>query len=221
MDNTGTFLEKPLAQNWVSYLWESEWITAVGGIIALSIATRLFSGFLSPPQTVEDGVETIPLVPYWFPILGHLIDLSFWPRRLFDWARDAYRGGAFALNLGGRTHDFIFDPSLASALLNDSHGVTDSNRATKHIMCATFGYPRAELDKYDAAMKELSACYKHILSEPSLSNMVEKTTEELKANINNLVTFSPSPVDQAIWERTTGVDVVENDNDQIVETDLL
>lgn len=200
----------------------SGWITIVLSLLALSLATRLFSGVLSPPQsTDEDGVNTVPLIPYWMPILGHIPNLWLAPNNLLDWARDTYKGGAFALNLGGTTHNFIFHPSLGTALLNQRNGAADSDRVFKHIMCATFGFPRRELDKYNTALSDLSACYKHLLSEPSLGIMVQDTISVLKGNIANFVTFSKSLVDQTQWERTSGVRLIETDGAPTVEAPLL
>ena len=223
MESNGTaaLLGQYEDSTWISYLRASNWTSAICGIVALSIATRLFSGYLSPPETVEDGVKTVPLVPYWFPIIGHLPYLGFGSKGFFEWARITYKGGAFALNLGGTTHNFVFHPSLGTALINQRNGAADSYRVFKHIMGAVFAYPRKEQAKYDAGFEELSACYQHLLSEPSLGKLVQKTIDVLKENISNLVTFSPSIVDQNLWERTTGVDVVETNGEHVVEASLL
>lgn len=208
--------------SWLSHIWANCWVTIIFSIIALSLTTRLFSGPLSPPQEVEYEATPVPRVPYWFPILGHLPNLLLAPSNLMDWARTTYSGGAFALNLGGTTHSFIFHPTLGTALLGQRNGAADSHSVFRYIMCATFGFPKREIGKYDDTLSEITACYRHLLSEPSLGIMVQKTVDVLKENISNFVTFSSSIVDQTQWERTSGVDIVTNaDGERVVETSLL
>lgn len=226
MESNSTFLLHDGSQSangsWISQAWASGWVGILFGILALSVTTRLFSGPLSPPQAVENGGKPVPSIPYWFPVLGHIPNLLLTPVTFMGQARKAYRDGAFALHLAGTTHNFIFHPTLATSLLGQRNGAAESAGIFKHIMCATFGFPRRELHKYDAAHDDLSACYKHLLSEPSLSLMVQKTIDMLKDNISNLVTFCPSVVDQTLWERTTGVDIITKENgERVVEASLL
>ncbi|GAB7347974.1 hypothetical protein MBLNU459_g5477t1 [Dothideomycetes sp. NU459] len=207
------------ATNWQAWGF---WPAAICTILIISISTRLLSGLRGGLKAADNGAKTVPLLPYWIPIIGHIPSLGLAGDSLLNQARDLYRGGVFALNLGGTTHNILFSPGLATALMHQKGTIADSEGVFKHIMAATFGFPRAESEEYDRAAPDIGACYKHLLSEPSLGNMVQKTVDVLKTNIANLVTFSSSPVDQTAWERTSNVDVVTTgDGEQVVEASFL
>lgn len=199
----------------------TKWPAICSCILVVAFTTRVLSGRSNKPKVTDDGVKTVPTVPYWFPILGHIPSLAVNGTNFMNWARQTYRDGSFALNLGGTTHNFVFHPALCTALLNQKNPAADCSGVFKHIMCATFGFPRAEMGKYDAALDEITACYKHLMSDPSLGIMVDKTVGALKYNIANFVSFAPSLVDQTQWERSSDVKVVEANGEPVVEANLL
>lgn len=71
-----------------------------------------------------------------------------------------------------------------------------------------------------AALHETTACYKYIMNEPYLGEMVDRTADKTKLHINNLVTFMQSPVDQMPWEKTSNIRVLGEKGD-VVEASLL
>ncbi|KAL1302570.1 hypothetical protein AAFC00_002951 [Neodothiora populina] len=219
-----TFTSSAQDGHWMPNTWTGSWTTIIFGILALSVATRLFSGILDHSQQNidgDDGPKGVPRIPYWLPILGHVPNLIFTMVSFMNWARSTYKGGAFALNLGGTSHNFIFHPGLGTTVLNDRSGSADSDALFQRIVYTVFGFPRSELNKYDSALHDISACYKYLLSEPSLGNMVQKTVDVLKANIADFVTFAQSPVDQSLWERTSNADTIEVNGERVVEANLL
>lgn len=220
MSSAGSAENHFIVSNWPA--WTDYWPAVICSILIISVSTRLLSGLRGGPKTTENGVNTVPQLPYWVPIIGHLPWFMFAGDSLLNYARDLYKGGVFALNLGGTSHNILYSPSLATALMHQKSSVADSESVFKYIMCTNFGFPRAESEVYDRAVGELAACYKYLMSEPSLGIMVQKTVDVLKTNIVSLVTLSSSVVDQLEWERTSNVDVVKKPNgEQVVEADFL
>ncbi|TKX25966.1 cytochrome P450-like protein 2 [Elsinoe australis] len=174
------------------------------GVAVLLITTRVLSGTLGKSKKTPDG-DTVPQAPYWIPIVGNAASFLFFSKSFFQWAREKYRGGAFAINMGGTTHNIIFKPALGHMLMNQKNEVADGNSVSKYLMGAIFSWPKREKDVYDRVMPDILDCYKQLLSNPGLSKLVDQTITDLKQNINNFVTFCESPVDQMYWERVSNV----------------
>jgi cytochrome P450 len=179
-------------------------------LLALAVTTRFLSGLLGASKPAHHGSKSVPMLPYWLPVLGHIPQFTMAPQRLLSKARDTYTSGIFALNLGTTTHNIVFSPPMGGLLMNQKHSIADMDSVGKYILMAVFGYPtsKASMAKYDQATPALQACYKHVLSEPSLSEMVQRTIDTTKRNIANLVTFSESKVDQLEWERTSHAETI-------------
>ncbi|EMC97078.1 hypothetical protein BAUCODRAFT_121589 [Baudoinia panamericana UAMH 10762] len=203
---------------------------------------------MSPPKTAGDGMQdlrnhfalsglvhirkatvarpgnaqAVPTVPYWLPIVGHLPNMAFDADGFLKGLRSKYSGGIFALNFGGATHNVMYTPGLATALLHQKPNIAGSEETSKQLMVRVFGYPSNELHKYEAICPDLIACYNHLLTEPSLGSMVAQTAIRLKASLKDLVTGNSSPVDQMEWEKSCNVDVTANAKGQpVVEASLL
>ncbi|KAF2719864.1 putative P450 monooxygenase [Polychaeton citri CBS 116435] len=198
-------------------------------ICLVLFATRVASSAYSQSQqvSVDNGstkAKTVPIAGYWFPLLGHLpnmaLDAAGFTKRL----RSKYADGMYALNFGGTVHNVMYTPGLATALLNQKTSNADSEHVSNTLMKTIFGFPKAEQAKYDAALPEIMACYKHLLSEPELGNMVQKTASRICTHIADLVTFNASPVDQMLWERSSSSRPVASSSDDppsAVEASLL
>lgn len=200
------------------------WATAVVTFLFVAITTRFLSGFFGTSKPAQNGSRSVPMLPYWIPILGHIPQFSFSPQRLLDKARDTYRSGIFALNLGSTTHNIIFAPSMGGSLMNQKHSIANMDSVGKHILTAVFGYPtsKASMQRYDQALTGLNTCYKHLLSDSSLKGMIQNTIDVTKRNIANLVTFSESRVDQVGWERTSNAETITKPNgEQVVEASMM
>jgi hypothetical protein len=138
--------------------------------------------------------------------------------------RAAYHpSGAFSLNLLGTTHNILFAPSLATALVNVKSENANELELFKGIMGDVFGFPlRSEGDKYDAIMPRLNALYKHFMSEPGLGEMSARAAQAVKNSVASFVTGSASLVDQMLWERNAAVEIkVDGVGEKVVEVDLL
>ncbi|KAJ9628662.1 hypothetical protein H2203_002564 [Taxawa tesnikishii (nom. ined.)] len=191
-------------------------------ILLVALSTRFLSSIFGASKPAQNGAKTIPFVPYWFPIIGHLPQMGLSADTFLDRARRTYKNGAFTLNLGGTTHSIIFHPALAGPFMNQKSSVADAEHVSKSLMFSNFGFPKDHSEKYDLALHDVLACYKNLLSEPSLGIMVGATVDALRDNIANLVGFVQSPVDMANWERTADVELKQLSNgEQVAEASLL
>lgn len=201
----------------------SRTITIALGTILVLILTRLISSLsLSSKPDNPNGAKPVPQVPYWIPLLGHIPNMAINSNAFVSRLRQTYTSGIFALNFGSTTHSIIYDPHLATALLNQKTSNADNHSVSRRIMQYVFGFPSRELDKYEAALGELLVAYKHLQVEPYLGDMVDVTVRKTRENVTNLVSFMESPVDQMPWEKISDVDVVKNGaGDEVVEASLL
>lgn len=193
------------------------------GLCLATLFTRITSSWDASSKTVgENGLKTVPLVPYWFPILGHLPNMGIDADGFVKGLRHTYNKGIFALNFGGTTHNVMYTPGLATALLNEKPDKLDNEEVVDGMLQTIFGFPAKEMHRYKEARPEIMACYKHLLTEPSLSGMVDRTVKKIRENVQNLVSFANSPVDQPQWERTSNVKIATNKaGEEVVEASLL
>jgi len=197
-------------------------VLLAAGLLTFILATRLISGLSSQYKKTASGVNTVPMAPYWVPLIGHFPHMFVFSESFFNWTRKVYAKGIFSVNLAGTTHNIIYKPGLSSVFMNLKTDIADAEHVSKTIMLSNFGFPKEEVDKYDSALEETLACYKHLMSNPGLSDMVAKTTNVVAININNLVSFSKSEIDQPLWERSGNTRVVTNQNgEEVVEASLL
>lgn len=192
-------------------------------ICVVLFTTRfLTNGTSSRGRNREAGPRTVPKVPYWIPIFGHIFNFAWDSDAFLKDLRDRYTEGVFALKLFGTTHNIIYSPGLTSALLNQKASKADSEDVSKRVTYHVFGFPQKEAKQLDEAYDELKDCYKYLQTEPYLGELVSQTAHRLKENVTNLVTFASSPVDQMLWERTSNVQVYRSaDGDDCVEASLL
>lgn len=213
-DLSAQALQFPLSPTYLTYTL---------AILALTLlTTRLLSSQHTRPTVLSNGALTAPQVPYTIPLLGHIPAMAWDAATFTQNLRSRYTKGIFTLNFGGGKHNVVYSPALATALLNQRDSKASAEDVAKGIMVNVFGLPGREKATYDAAWADLVACYKHILSEPSLGRMVEKTASKIKENALSLVSFSSSLVDQTLWERVSDAHVTTNAaGEQVVEASLL
>lgn len=198
--------------------------TATALLLCLvALVTRFFTNSGAIPQNVDNGkARTVPTVPYWAPIVGHLPNMALNADGFIKGLRNRFSSGLFALNFGGYTHNIVFAPGHVTALLNSKESNASSYEVGRNIMANSFGFPRNEFHKYDAAFDDIAACYRPLLTEPGLGDMMKVTAANIKTNIQNLVSFSSSLVDQTYWERSSNVRITKNNAGQeVVEASLL
>ena len=198
------------------------WQSIFALTFVLLISTRLLSASRGHSEIATDGSRSIPMAPYWLPVLGHIPNMALTPAGLFEWARETYVDGIFSLNLGGSTNHFVFKPSLAANLMSKPREVADMGDAIKRLVFLFCGYPRDESEILDNSYEELRGLSKMLLSEPTLGELVKSTGDLVLANVPNLVSFTESVVDQMGWERSSNAEVITTpEGEQVVEASLL
>lgn len=204
-----------------SWLQSKAWLLLICAIAIIAINTRLQSAKQQERQS--GSTAAVPAVPYWLPLIGHIPSMVWDATAFLRRLRSTYTGGAYALNLGGTVHNIIYAPGHVTALLNTKESSASNESVADTIGERVFGFPmKTEAEKYNNARAEISACYSHLLNEADLSEMVRGTAETTKHSIANLVSFSPSIVDQAYWERTAGVELTtDSDGTQVVAANLV
>lgn len=174
-------------------------IALICSLLLLLVTTRYISGNANPFTVTE---QTIPGVPYWLPLIGHAPHFLLSRTSFLASARKAHHAdGAFAVNLAGRRHNIIFEPELGQTLLGKANEIADVTTIVKNRMHTVFGWPSSSTQAYDTTFPKLIQCHEHLRTELHVQRLLEITISELRRNINNLVTFSASPVDQMPWER--------------------
>jgi cytochrome P450 len=188
-------------------------------IVTIAILTRLTSG---KAETKVDGGRT-PFSPgYWLPFLGHVPQMAWDADGFLGKMRDRSPAGAFSLNLMGSRHTFVHQPAMVTALMNKPHHVVDDEWIPDRLMFSNFGFIAPKGMDWKAGFQQLAGLYKHLLSGPSLSGMVEQTVKNIKHSIGDWVTFNSYPSDQMDWERQANADVVETPSgERFVEADLM
>ncbi|KUI64608.1 25-hydroxycholesterol 7-alpha-hydroxylase [Cytospora mali] len=188
--------------------------------IIICITTRFLSRDNVDPgeHTSTKGAKSAPTVPYWIPYLGHIPQMVINADAFLSGLRKLFPRGAFSLNFLGGTHTVIFKPGLVSPLINLPAHIADGHESSKHLMKSNFGYPRskADMETYDKMQEDLLLQYRKLTSEPSLSQMVDRTVQRLRHNIAEFVTFNDSQVDQTVWERTADAVTTENAKGEVV-----
>ena len=205
----------------VSFIPENKLLPIAITFICILVITRLISGAIGGSKTTPNG-STPPMTPYWLPIIGHIFSFAFNSDSFMKWARRTYTNGVFSLNLGGTTHTIIFKPDLSGVFMNVKTEIGDFEHISKRLMMTNFGFPASESEKYDEILPELLAAYRHLTTNPGLSDLINVTIATLKSNINDLVSFSESIVDQPQWERMANTHLVSRpDGEQVIEASLL
>ncbi|TKA80004.1 hypothetical protein B0A55_02087 [Friedmanniomyces simplex] len=197
-------------------------LLAVGLFVLLLLTRAASSQRVAPTKVNDEGVQRPPAVPSWLPLVGHIPNMAYDADGFVKGLRSRFKTGVFSLNFFGGRHNIVYSPSLATALMNQKQHVANSEEVSRRLLNVIFGFPKTELHKYDESLPEMMACYKHLLSEPSLGDMVTQTARRLQSNIVDLVTGNESLVDQTPWEKTSNVNIAMNKSGQpVVEASLL
>ena len=63
----------------------------ITSFVLLVVTTRVITGWLGGSTKVDsNATQKVPLLPYWIPILGHMVNLILMPSRLLKGTRLAY-----------------------------------------------------------------------------------------------------------------------------------
>lgn len=214
-----------LVQGLLSHVQQQHLVVLAITFTVVCISTRIISGNNARHANNSHSGEAkvAPAVPYWVPYLGHAPQMAFSSESFLAGLRKLYPGGVFSLNLLGGVHTVIFKPGLTASLINQPARIADGYESSKHLMKSNFGWPRnkASLEAYDKMIDDLIVLYEKLNTEPSLSQMVDRTVQRLRHNIADFVTFNESEIDQTDWEKSADAETVrDKTGEQVVEADL-
>ncbi|RFU78993.1 cytochrome p450 [Trichoderma arundinaceum] len=183
-------------------------VAVIVTFLVLIFTTKALSG--SPSTLEASGKHKIPSSPsYWVPFVGHALSMAFGKDGFLVNMRSRFPEGIFSLKLAGKMHHFVYKPSLVAALLNLQRPAVEEQMLANRLLESTFGLNKKDQAIYNKIFPEALAQYKHLGSEPGLSEVTNVALSQVKQNIINLVTFSPNPMDQTEWEKMADVDVIE------------
>jgi hypothetical protein len=204
--------------------FENHWTLLLIGLIIIVLGTRaVTSSKQNPLPTGKDGIQTVPLVPYWLPFLGHIPNMTWDQTGFMQSLKDRFAStGVFAMNLGGQIFNIVWSPAYTTALFNQKPEIADSESIGNRFLNVTFGFPESEWEKWEAARLELWDCYRHLTTEPSLGQLASQTAGRLREHIKDFVSGNESPVDIMPWEKASRATAFTGKNGEtVVEAKLL
>ena len=122
----------------------------------------------------------------------------------------------FSLNMFGQTHHVVTSPSMAKALLGEKS--TTSEPILDRTMEKVFGTGKI-LRKFNRSVL-YTAPTAFITQEPHVATLTTRMVRQIRQTVPNLVSFSPSPVDQFPWERKSKIEVNNESNPPHCDVDL-
>ncbi|KAG9247871.1 cytochrome P450 [Calycina marina] len=195
------------------------WVTIALAPILVIIATRIFSGYASrKASNYSDSVNTVPMIPYWIPFVGHGWQFLMDPVRLLREARSQTQHGIYALNLGSKTYNVIYDPAMVKAALQQKESTLQLTPMALSLVVKVFGVPKQALPKYEAAWDEFVALSNYLLKEPHLSNMLKVTARSVENMVPKMISFTDREIDLQPWERHGRANFVSENE---MEVDLM
>ncbi|OAQ66128.2 cytochrome P450 [Pochonia chlamydosporia 170] len=197
---------------------------AIAGVatICISILTIAIL-FGASSSTHKHGNTSPPSSPaYWFPFFAHCFQFVFNKKAFLEQLRKSYPEGIFSLTLLGKKHHFVHEPSMLANVWSRPRTSVEVNWLTIRVLSRSFGLHKKHKATYGNLSHETPDLYKHMLSEPGLSQFVDCIVDQVKMHIADFVTFNSSPADQTDWERSAKADVVQNSKGEaFVEADLM
>lgn len=200
-------------------------------IATLCITTRILSGGRSRVRVYDsDQTRDVRKLPYWVPYIGHAISLGLGSVNFLLRARfvpipflitfnfvlthpsrkSLDNDPVFSLHMGGKTHNMITTPSLMHSLFVQRTAASHDSFIS-YIMIAVFGFSKDIRNMDPKHTKAIHGTLNLMMREPCLSNMASATVRAIERESPNLVSFSPSLIDQSSWERVSEVSVLEDD----------
>lgn len=196
-------------------------VAACAGVALLIAVSLLFrtpsgngpkpDGAVKLPRSPSSGLSNI-LNPLRF--LSNSIDF-------LSGMRDHFPEGIFSFRLFGKTHVFLHNPDLSISLLHKPSSAADAGLWRADMIRKAFGFTRADAELYHKSRAEFAKPLSMLATEPTLSNIMDKTVSEVRAHVSDFVTFNSSPADQMDWEVLAGAEVGEDSKgESFVEVDL-
>ncbi|KJZ76815.1 hypothetical protein HIM_03692 [Hirsutella minnesotensis 3608] len=204
----------------MAYLQKPFILAVIATLLMIAAATKVLSSSYGSPIPRNGTNSSPPMVPTWIPFVGHAPQMFFNADGFLGGLRGKYPEGVFSLLLCGKLHHFVHKPSMATTLINRPK--TTAETVSGGLLVSNFGCSKKDQVHHATMANESKSHFKHLLSEPGLSDIVSATVRHVKQNIADLVTFNSSTTDQTDWERASGVDVVQDSRGEAyVEADLM
>ncbi|KAI9841921.1 MAG: hypothetical protein M1837_000307 [Sclerophora amabilis] len=184
-------------------------------LLLISFTTRFYTSTYPGVKTSgSDGAKRVKMLPYWFPIIGHIFPLAFDPNKYMLGLKEKSSEGIIALNLGGTTHNIVFSPSIAKETFQQRSSHLNYSTIVWSVLHRVFGASLKMRHVYDKWLSEMNRLTMNtLLHGPHFATMVEETMRHMNEAIPNLVSFNHSLIDQSLWERVSHVALVETDDE--------
>lgn len=196
-------------------------VAACAGV-ALLIAISLLFGAPSSDGSKTVGAAKVPRSPS-SAFSSILNPLRFLADSLdfLNGMRDLFPEGIFSFRMFGKEHVFLHNPDLSIALLHKPSSAADAGLMRADMIRKAFGFTRADAELYHRSRADFAKPLSLLATEPTLSNIMDKTVSEVKAHVADFVTFNSAPADQMDWESLAGAEVGEDSKGEaFVEVDL-
>lgn len=196
---------------------------AIAGVVTTTvviIATIILFGATSSQH--KHGKASPPSMPlYWFPFVGHGFQFLFNKTGFLADLKKRYPEGIFSLMMLGKSHHVVHEPAILLNLWNRPRTSAEEKWLSARVLTSSFGMRKQHQVAYSNLAHETPELFKHMLTEPGLSDMVNSIVTQVKSHITDFVTFN-SYADQTDWERSANVDLVQNSKGEtLVEADLM
>ncbi|KIX94118.1 uncharacterized protein Z520_10144 [Fonsecaea multimorphosa CBS 102226] len=199
----------------------------------ICVVTRIISG-LQYRSTVlkqaadggSNGPRTVPILPYWIPWLGHAVSFVAGGTDFLTRAARSLGPNAsiYALKMANTKHNVVTVPSIARQILIDRTSPITMNDFILHTM-KNFWDDRGAIKAIepDHLWGNIHGVLSSMLRESFVTSAISGTVDMVAERTWNLVSGAQSPVDQSIWERHGGVEVLsrgDGDGPLIAEASL-
>ncbi|EXJ70092.1 uncharacterized protein A1O5_07165 [Cladophialophora psammophila CBS 110553] len=193
--------------------------TLFAAFFVICVVTRIVSG-LQYRSTVSKqaqaaggstGPRTVPILPYWIPWIGHAFSFVAGGTDFLTRAARSLGPNAsiYALKMANSKHNVVTVPSLAKQILIDRTSPITMNDFIYHTM-KNFWDDRGAIKAIDPdhLWGNIHGVLSGMLRESFVTAAISGTVNMVAERTWNLVSGAQSPVDQSIWERQGGVEVI-------------
>ncbi|KAF9887662.1 hypothetical protein FE257_009755 [Aspergillus nanangensis] len=214
-----TITSDALFQSAQSNVNELAW-TIVLAILVLCTVTRIVTNLQSrADSTTNAEPRSVKTVAYWVPWVGHGSSFLWNHINLIGKARDSRKEPVLGIYMGGAKHNFVVSPSMIKSVMIPEN--TSSASMINHAL-KTVGGDQGPIRNLSPADHQV---FHHNLPnlftrEPFTTQASEAMVQLIQRETPNLVTFCRSVVDQAPWERGSGVMIAEGHDQPACEANL-
>ncbi|OAL33130.1 hypothetical protein AYO20_07612 [Fonsecaea nubica] len=183
------------------------------------VVTRVISGLqyrstvLKQATAGSNGPRTVPVLPYWIPWVGHAFSFIAGGSDFLGRAARSLgpNGSIYALKMANTKHNVVTVPSLAKQILMDRTSPITMNDFVLHTM-KNFWDDRGTIKAIEPShlWGNIHGVLSGMLRESFVSVAISGTVDMVAERTWNLVSGLQSPVDQSIWERFGGVQIISN-----------